>query len=148
MSKKGFTLIELLIVITILALVAGAILWSLNSFRSRQAVKNTRSEIISTLTLARSRALNGLGDKAHGVNFSGTQMTIFSGTTFTVGASGNQTIDLPLVSLSLNLAGGESVVFNRLTGSTANVGTIVINSLSGNNTATVTVLSTGLVADE
>lgn len=148
MFKKGFTLIEFLIVIAILALVAGAILWSLNSFRSRQAVKNTRGEIISALALVRARSLNGLNDKAHGVNFNNEQMTIFSGTTFSAGAPDNQVISLPLVSLSLNLAGGESVVFDRLTGATTNTGTIVINSLSGNDTATVTILSTGLVADE
>lgn len=148
MSKKGFTLIEFLIVVTILVVVAGVILWSLNSFRSRQAVKNTKSEIISALALARSRSLNGLDDKTHGVNFSSAQLTIFSGATFAAGAPGNQTVDLPLVSLSLNLAGGDSVVFNRLTGSTVNAGKIVITSLSGQNTATITILSTGLVADE
>lgn len=148
MSNRGFTLIELLIAVTILALIGGIVLLTLGNFRDRQAVKNAKSEIISALNLARTNSLNGLNDTVHGIHFDQTSFTFFSGASFVADNPENKAIDLPAVTVTASLTGGDNVVFDRLTGTTINDGTIVITSINAGEVATVTVLTSGLVSGQ
>lgn len=144
MNRRGFTIIELLVVLAIISLIAGLTLSSLTTFRSRRAVKNAAAEIVSALTLARSRTLNGLNDTVHGVYFATSSLVIFSGGIFNPNDPSNQAINLIPAGLAISLTNGQSVIFNRRSGVTNNVGTITITN--GQASQVVTILGSGLAA--
>ncbi|MEI8067766.1 MAG: prepilin-type N-terminal cleavage/methylation domain-containing protein [Candidatus Shapirobacteria bacterium] len=54
---KGFTLIELMVSVTIMAILLGVGVVSLNNFNNSQKVETTKNELISSLKLARNYAI-------------------------------------------------------------------------------------------
>lgn len=55
-GQKGFTLIELMIVMTIMGLIFGASIVNMNSFRERNDLKISRSQLIADMRLAKTWA--------------------------------------------------------------------------------------------
>jgi hypothetical protein len=85
----------------------------------------------------------------HGVKVSSTTATLFEGITYTAGTATNQIVTfdsrVTLASMSIN-GGGDTIVFDKVTGSTNNYGTIrfyITNAST--SSSTVTIGETGII---
>lgn len=128
-KKEGFSLIELVVVVAILLILAGFFLISLNLLRHKNSLDYSAQEIIKTLRLAQNKTLASEGNSSFGVNFASNKFTLFKGSVFNQFDAENQERKLTTdVTISqINLANAtSSIVFDRLTGTTANNGFIKI----------------------
>jgi prepilin-type N-terminal cleavage/methylation domain-containing protein len=147
-SKSGFTAVELLVVLGIMALIAMIFLSTFISFRKNQALISDTDTVIEVLRQARNQTLTSKNSSVYGVHFGTGTITIFTGSTYTSGAAGNQDFLLnsedTILTVSLT-GGGRDVVFDRLTGESSQSGTIVVSSQNISQSRTVTVYKTGLI---
>ncbi len=147
-QHQGFSIIEILIVLGIMAILTGITFSVFSSVKKAQALEKDRDSIIEVLRQARSQTLSSKNASQYGVHITSSQITLFTGTSYSVGNSSNQDFILQgsdtIVTISLT-GGGSDVVFNRLTGETNQNGTITISSPSTSQTKTVTIYKTGLV---
>lgn len=149
--KSGFTLIELIMVIAIMALLFGIFLGTFVKFRKNQALAMDTDTVISLLRQARNQTLSSKNSASYGVHFTAPKVTIYTGPTYSSGATDNQDFTLSSTDtiLTITLSGGGSdVLFNRLTGETSQNGTVVISSPGISETKTVTIYKTGLVESQ
>lgn len=132
-QNSGFTLIELLVTIGILVLVMGMIMPNFNFFQNQSALDATAQEIISALKLAKNKTLASENRTSFGVYFDNNKYTIFEGAAYDPASPANDSriINPSLKIANINLGGGgNAVVFERLSGNTANYGTIKIEQAS------------------
>lgn len=125
--ERGFTLIELLISIAVLSIIGTSIFLGYGTISRNAELKTTAFKVVDVLNLARTRTLASLGSSNYGVHFEQTQFALFKGSTYN--ALDPDTIFYPFASSvevgAITLAGGASdVVFERLTGKTAQTGTV------------------------
>lgn len=93
MNKNfGFTAVELLIALGVIISILAIVLPSINTFRGRQSVDSTASEIVSLIEKAQSQTLNSLSSSQYSVRIESGRAILFAGTTFTEGALGNEII--------------------------------------------------------
>ncbi len=144
----GFTLIELIVVIGILVVISGIIVGAFVVFNHSEAVDKDTEMIVETLRLARSQTLASKNATQYGVHFSPSSITLFSGSSYVASASSNVVFSLhsddTISSVSIP-AGGEDVIFDRLTGATADAGTVTISSTDSSLSKSVTIYNTGLI---
>ncbi len=145
----GITLVELLIVIAIFLVLLVLTTRTFSSANANKALDTETQHVVAELNRARSLTLASKNKRAYGVHFATTSLTTYVGPTYEVGSSTN---DVILLNGSVQIAstsfagGGSKVLFERLTGETANVGTIIISLVSNaSSTRTVTIYGTGLV---
>ena len=148
----GFTLLEILIVIAIFSVVAGVGISPLLSFKKTSDLNGALETGVSFLLEARAKTLSSESDSRYGVHFSSRNVILFKGAMFTEGAQGNKAAPLPssveIGTISLN-GGGDTVVFNRLTGETDAYGTVVFRLKSDTTkTKILRVEKTGIVSTE
>ena len=150
MSKNsGFSLIELLVVMAIFTLVAGIIMPNFNFFQRQSALDATGQEIISALKLAQNKTLASENRTSFGVYFTDNGYTIFEGAAYYPSSPNNdvRVINPSLKISEINPGGGNAVVFDRLTGNTANYGTIKIEQTSdAAKNKTIFIDSSGLIS--
>ena len=149
---QGFSVIEILAVIAILAILVAIAIPSLSNFRNQQVLKNTSDDIVSLLHQAYAQTNSSLNGTNYGVHFTSSTATLFTGSTYSSGASGNKVINfdsrvtLASGDIALN-GGGSDVIFTRLSGDITNYGTLTIR-LTSNNTQTkvINIYQTGNVS--
>ncbi len=147
-SEGGLTTIELIVSLAILTVLTIVVLTSLISFKKNQSLSKDSGTVVEVLRQARNQTLSSKNSSNYGVHMATTTVTLFAGSSYSSGASTNQDFLLSSTDtiLTISLAGGESnVVFNRLTGETAQNGTVVISSPDVSETKTVTIYKTGLI---
>lgn len=132
-SKNGFTLIELLISIAVLSIIGTSIFLGYGTISRNAELKTSTFKVVDVLNLARTRTLASLGASQYGVHFEQTQYALFKGSVYS--AADPDTIFYPLASSveigNITLVGGaEDVVFERLTGKTAQTGTVRVQLVS------------------
>ena len=128
-NSNGFTLIEILITIAIFAIILSIVIVATRSFSDTVNLDNAGKIIGTNIKLAKMRSVGALNDTNYGVRFEGDKITVFAGDTFDVSDPTNKVVNLSdnVKISSINLAGGGiDLVFNRLTGTTNNAGTIEI----------------------
>ena len=149
MSMHGFTLIEILVSLAILAVIVTVALQGVTQFRASSDLDSASEQAVSFLSEARGKTLASKGDTQYGVRFNLNTFVLFSGGSFASSTAGNKAYPLPgdIEISSIALAGGvKDVLFERLTGDTAGIGTITFrikNNIS--HTRTVTLSGTGLI---
>ncbi|MDD4989394.1 MAG: prepilin-type N-terminal cleavage/methylation domain-containing protein [Candidatus Pacebacteria bacterium] len=146
--QKGFSILEFLVVIAIFAIIASL---TFTSFASLRQSKNLDTEALSLLSLlekARADTLGSQGASQYGVHFETTKAVLFIGAAYVSGNSSNITMTInPLMQISsISLTGGGSdIVFDRLSGKTAQSGTIILSLISTpTSLKTITIGTTGL----
>ncbi len=148
--SHGFSLIELLIVLVIVVLMTSIIAISLSSYTKKQALEGGVRTIVSELSDARSRTLSSQGSIQYGVNLQNNRVVLFRGTVYDVSDSANEIIDLDSrvqIETTAVSGGGNSVIFQRLTGETSESGTITVSLISDPTIEKViTIQKTGLVS--
>jgi hypothetical protein len=102
-------------------------------------------QVLSTLAAAREKTLAGINNSQYGVHFQSDRLILFRGASYP--GTTVQTIDLdstitiPTITLA---GGGTNVIFNRLTGATAQTGTIVVRLASdATQSIIITIAATG-----
>lgn len=147
-NNLGFTILELFIVLGIIFLLVSLVLSGLIGFKKDQALQKDTELIIELLNQARNQTISSKNQSEYGVHFSQSTATIFKGTSYSAGSSDNQNYPLnstdTIITISLN-GGGTDVVFNRLSGETAQAGTVVLSSPGINQIKTVTIYGTGVI---
>jgi Tfp pilus assembly protein FimT len=134
-QSSGFTIIELLIATAILVLATGLVLPGFNFWQKQSSLDSTAQEIISALRLAQNQTLASEGSSSFGVYFETDRFTVFKGTSFYSGSpDNNQHLLNPSLAFSeVSLGGNNFVVFDRLTGNTANYGSLKIAQINDTN---------------
>jgi prepilin-type N-terminal cleavage/methylation domain-containing protein len=150
----GFTLIELIIVVSCLAILLAIVLPGIKNFQMKKDLTNTAEEIIGTLRLAQTKAVNSEQVSKWGVYFDKTtspqKYVLFKGNTY---ASRDVSFDriylLPssIEITTISLAGGsQEVVFERINGATSQNGNLLLSlKADPSETATVYIANSGQV---
>lgn len=132
-NTKGFSLIEVVISLAVMIILISIMITLGRSFNNTENLENSGKIIEEKISLAKARSLGALNDTNYGVHFEVNRLVIFAGSTYVNGAPANEVFTLPdNISInSISLAGGgQDMVFGRLTGTTANFGTIGIQVTS------------------
>ena len=148
---KGMTISELLVVLGILVVLVAIVLGAFTSFRKNSSFDNDIKLMMETLREARSQTLSSQNASQYGVHFENTKITLFVGDVYSVSNSTNRNFDLSSTDISLAFSlngGGNDIVFKRLTGGTAQSGTITISSPSLSKTKIITIYRTGLIESQ
>lgn len=120
---------EIMVIVAVICLLGTITVLSLSSMSDRLLLRSTINDIGSALEAAKARSVAGYGGVPHGVHFTATSYTEFSGTRYDARASGNVTHDIdPRLKLEAAILQHEgSVIFSRITGA---VGEEVVLQLS------------------
>lgn len=149
MHNRGFTLLELVIIIAVLGVLIAVIVPSLARFRQQQALQNSANALVGVLGDARTKTLAAVNDTSYGIKLEASQVTLYTGTTYSSGATSNEvyTFESP-VTASWNLdTAGSTISFARLTGAASAHGTIVLSIPSG-ATKTITITALGTITKQ
>lgn len=145
--QKGFTLIEIILVLAIGALLTSFVALSFSKVNEHEVLNTNSDLIVSILNEARSMTLSSVGDTGYGVHFDTEQVVLFRGATYSAVSGTNvpTALNSRVALRNISFGGGSNVVFNRLTGATAQSGTLEIYLKSATTTyKTITVSGTGV----
>ena len=110
-------------------------------------MKEARAKVLSELSLARIQTLGAEGKSSWGVHFEETRLVRFKGSSYSASDPSNLEILLPAgakIGL-ISLGGASEVIFERLTGRAASIGTIRIELTSDAlASTTITIYASGL----
>lgn len=141
-SRPGVTTIELLMVIAILGILSVMSIGSYRNWQQHVLLINATDELKSALGLAQTQAMAAAGSNNWGVHLASDYYVIFRGSFYDENNVDNQRRDLngiEILNIGLGLADGaggytsSDVVFNKYTGNTANIGTIILAPKSDNS---------------
>ncbi|MES2315660.1 MAG: GspH/FimT family pseudopilin [Patescibacteria group bacterium] len=141
--KKGISALEIMIVLGIIVILAAIIIPQFSSTRQNQLLKSATTDILSALDKARSQTLASVNSSEYGVHFQSDRVIIFAGTTYSAGASGNETITIitpaSISNVSLGGVSGSSgdMYFNRLSGAPNTTGTVTVSNSSMSKIITI-----------
>ena len=145
---RGASLVEILVVIGILALISVLTYETYVTVNANKALDTDAQKIVAELAQARSLSVGSRDGSRWGVHLASTSVTLFEGSAFTVGASGNvitslnSVVQIDRVNI---LGGGTDIVFQRLTGATSATGTMkLIYTASSTVSRTITIYGTGI----
>ncbi len=152
-KNKGISIMEILMVISIIGIMTIVVVPNLSKFRNEQNLNNATQDVISLLNKARSNTISSLNSINYSVHFESSRVVYFVGSVFNNGDATNYSIDfdssvnIPAIGgISLN-GGGSDVIFARISGETANYGTIIIRLTSDvTRQKTITISKTGSVS--
>ncbi|OHA56908.1 MAG: hypothetical protein A2114_00370 [Candidatus Vogelbacteria bacterium GWA1_51_14] len=133
-SRRGFTVFEIVIAVAIIAIVATIILGQAGVFRRQAALAGEAERLLTILERARTETLASKDSLNYGVYFEVGAVTIFSGSAYVAGATGNEVISLDssVEIIAIDFTDNQ-VVFERLTGVASNSGSITL-ALAADNT--------------
>jgi prepilin-type N-terminal cleavage/methylation domain-containing protein len=148
MKGRGFTIIELLIAIAITTIILLVVIVPFKKMNEKQVLYKENDNVVTLIKQARSMTVSSKYSLQYGIHLATTSVTLFQGAVYSDSDPGNMVLTLnPLVNISgTNISGGNQIVFNRLNGSTQNIGTITISMIaSSTQTAVITVNQTGVI---
>ncbi len=142
--NRAFTLIEILVVIAIIAILAVVATVGFANTRINKTIDITTKNILFSLEEAKSNSLSGKGGTSHGIYFSSSSYTVFSGTSYVENNPDNKitTID-SAIEITTTIPNGY-VIFSRLNGNVTNTGTITVREKADtSNSKTISIGSLG-----
>ncbi len=145
---KGFTLIEVLLALSVVAIIAAISVTSLSNFNKDKALTIEVEKVLSLVTKARSLTLAAKDDSGYGVHFEDRKAVLFKGASYSSSAATNQiqllNDEVKISAIALT-GGATDVVFQKLSGATAQNGTITLTSVrNSSQTKVITVTGTGI----
>lgn len=156
-KEQGLTLIELLVVISILLIIIGITIQSFRYLQGEEVLSDSAEKIINILRLAQSRTLASEDASQYGVYFDTATdphqyilfkpiPPLFDYATRDINSDEVHEISKAIEMYNITLVGEPKVVFSRLTGETANSGTVSLRLKSDNSkTRTVSIQSSGKI---
>jgi len=145
--QRAFTLIEIVVAIAIITLIASVTLLVFNDIQSYEALSRDTTSLISHLERARTFTLSGKNGSAYGVHIDEPMIYLFEGTSYSESGEIQNTRLRNNISIKdINIANASStIVFDKLTGTTDNDGTITLGHTSTKATTTVVINKTGII---
>ncbi len=146
--KKGFTFLEMLIGVAIIGVVATIFASSLSLFKESSQLDESQVALVGLVRDARGRTIASENNASYGVHFEQTQAVLFQGVSYNSLSVSNEPYILPsFVQISaISLAGGSDVLFQRLSGTTTNSGTVTLQSKNNvSRTRIITIYTIGNV---
>jgi type II secretory pathway pseudopilin PulG len=138
----------LLVAITIFGLVTTSLVQVFSRYRERQVLQADIAQVVSMLQSARAETLHSRDRTTYGVQIFATSSVLFHGDTYAGDTFERQYFFSPQVEATTTISGG-SVVFERLTGKTTNIGTIeLFGKRSTTTKKVITITGTGLISIE
>jgi type II secretory pathway pseudopilin PulG len=151
LKNKGISLLEVIIAFGVIGILAAIIVPNLSQFHKQQVLQDTSENIISLLNEARNNTISSKNSSSYGVRFQADKAILFAGLSYSDSPTNKQinldsSVTIP-GSGGINLNGGGSdVIFDRITGDTAEYGTIVIRLASdASKQKTVTISKIGVI---
>jgi len=144
--NNGLTILEVLISAGIITLLSAIVIIGLLPLQKQTDVAITSQQIITTLQLARNRALASVDDESYGVHFESNLYVLFTGTTYSASDPDNEVRQLSsdIEINNISIGGGDNVVFDRLIGTTSNSGSITLRQISDpTDNRTISILPIG-----
>lgn len=145
---QGFTLIELLISLAIAGILVAVGVAAFSTMNRGEALQLEADKIVSLLGAARADTLAAKGGAQYGVHFEERKAVRFQGTTYSASDPNNRVQELHRevkISATALLGGGSEVLFQKLTGRTAQSGTVTLTLVSdASKTKIVTIARTGV----
>lgn len=140
-TQSGLSAIELIVILAIVALLVVIGGLPFLKFRQQQALQNTTNAVVSLLNEARTKAIAGYDNTSYSVRVEQQQAIVFTGTTYSAGASTNQIVlfESPITGPSTPV----TFSFARMKGTTSS-GTLTM-SIPNGATRTITVTTTGAI---
>jgi len=143
----GFGLLEFLFAVGILALISVIIIKGLNSFRQERQLDVVTETIVFELAKARNMTKLSEGGLQYGLRLNATSVERFIGDTYSVASSTRIDFDdaVEIIGVTLEL-GGKDVLYDRITGETADYGTATVRLVNyPSSTRLLTISPFGLV---
>lgn len=148
--NQGFTALELLMVVAILVILSVIIITPFAAFRNSKVLDTTSEETLALLSEARGNTLSAKDGYQYGVHFEASQIVLYRGATYSSSDVNNKAavLDSAIEVSSIVLTGGGSdILFDKLTGKTAQSGSVVIRVKSDTTkTRTITIVGTGIAS--
>ena len=145
--NTGFTLLEMAIALGVVTIISVISVSSLLTFNRDKALASEVEKVLSLVGKARSFTLAAKDGGAYGVHFEQGKVVLFVGPTYSAGATSNEVQVLNgavRISAIVLAGGGSDVVFSKLTGTTAQSGTITLASVKSSSvTKVITIAATG-----
>lgn len=133
--KGGFTLIEVLVVITVLGLLISISTVGFTNFRTHESLRIALSGVVEATRRAQVSAIEAKGDSEWGVFFQSDRVVVFKGSSY---ASRDNSYDQTLVVPGgVVISGLSEVVFDKLRGTTTNIGIITLTNSYGTSNITI-----------
>lgn len=144
-DRRGYTLMEVMAALAITVAVSILITVSYRSFQSRIVLNSASEEVESVLREAQSASMSVRDNQEHGVFFdvAAEEYVFFAGSAYTPGAPGNVVHELPsgVVFTTLTIADDvDYVLFQKLTGSTDQTGTVELQTSGSSRVVTYQVV--------
>lgn len=148
-QHRGFGLIELLISVSVIAVLSALVYGTFFDTGRTQALDKDTAVVLSAIERARSLTLSSLGDRQYGIHLEANRVVIFGGSSYNASDPSNRVEPLSslvrIASTSL-VGGGADILFERLTGKTAQSGTVTLELISDpSRTKIITIEGTGIV---
>lgn len=125
----GFSLVEVIIVLGIFSILISVSVSVYNSFKTHENLEITTTGVVEGIRHAQANSQSGKGDSMWGVEILTTSITIFKGGSYTGrDTSADQSFNF---SAAVTASGLSEIIFTKITGSTSNIGTIVITNSFG-----------------
>jgi len=141
-SDRGVSLVETIVVIAVVSVLFAMAFGAFNTLNSGKALETDALRVALELQEARSLTVSSKDAQQYGVHFASSSVTRFEGASFVAGSPANVTTALnqAVIVSSTTLSGGSvDVVFKRLSGETAQSGTVVL-SLAASSTILKTIM--------
>lgn len=143
MSKRGFTLVEVIISLMVISIIGGIGISAFLNARDSKNLDTISDGLEAVLNQAKSDAVAGKNSSNFGVEFDKGSFTYFAGSSYSAGATTNQTTLLPAGwAISTSTSNHLSyITFNHLSGTAQATGTITISK--GASSRVITIGSAG-----
>jgi len=145
-QKQAFTLVEILVVLALFASISLLGVQSFMSLRDARTLEKDVSNVLALLSRARTQTVNSRYNTFYSVYATSTFVALIEGDTYISDTDSNEVYTLSqAVSLSdIALAGGgNTIVFNRLTGGTDTFGTLTFSFITSSASTTTAIRING-----
>lgn len=151
-TNAGISMPELLAAMAVMIILASLIFSGLVSFRRSQDLLHASGGVLSLLEDARAKTMRSESDMQYGVHLESSRAALFRGAVYSVSDTNNIYFYFPdsveMSAANLN-GGGQDAVFERLTGATAQYGTVILRLKNYTaNTKTITILNSGIAGSD
>jgi prepilin-type N-terminal cleavage/methylation domain-containing protein len=146
-NAQGFTLVEVTIVLGLIGVIAAfGVAMSFSSLSQTTVTQERDLFVTLLLRSTRSAAVANLEESSHGVQIdnANNRYILFNGTTYVDGAASNRVIPYTNEAISIDNTGGNTIVFEQLSGDVAvGSGTVVI--ANGDASAEIIIRESGQI---
>lgn len=133
--NRGFSLVEVIVVLGVFALLAGISTATYSQFKTKSNLDIAVGSVVEAMRHAKANAEQVQGDAKWGVEVLSNQIVVFKGSSYgTRDTSADQTLNLPG---GITASGLAEIVFEKVTGTTATVGTVTLSGSDGSKNISI-----------